>query len=123
MEFPHDFTDKIAICIDNYKKINKKLPKYAVLNDSCFLELCNPSNPMVIPNAQNPNQKYLLHEKGSRRIEILTQKDLPEKELSDLTEKTKDMSLALVLSKSKNIKNAIFYNLSFPYEKLLEKPA
>ena len=121
MEFPHDLTDEIKICIESYIKVHHKLPKYAILSDECSFELGDLSNPMVIPDGEYPDKKYLLHEKGRGRIKILTQKDLPEKELSGLTEKTKEMGLALGLSNSKRIKKAMFYDISLQHETLAKK--
>ena len=122
MEFPHEFTDEVEACVGNYKQIYKKLPFYAIVNDKTYIKLDDSSFPQMIPDSDDVSKKYLLHDQGSERIEVVNVKDLSDEEQSEVMRKTNSMGLPLVLSKStKDLKKSLAYDISLPHETLIEK--
>jgi len=120
MATPHNLRLNIGVCIDDYKERHK--PSHAIVNESSYMELEDEG--FIIPDADELEKEYLLHDSGKEKITILSLGKIPEKEKTVLEELMRDKGLPIVLCSNGLItefKNPKAYDLATQHEELEKK--
>ncbi|OGJ20181.1 hypothetical protein A3K73_02225 [Candidatus Pacearchaeota archaeon RBG_13_36_9] len=117
MEIPIDLRLNVDLCINDYKKNHK--PSYVIVNENTHMEL--KSEGVIIPDANEQEREYLLHENGSERIEIHFLESVSGKERPILEELVAHKKLPIILCTEgvlTDFKHLKSYDLAIPHEKL-----